>query len=110
MRHVRSSRSRPVYPADLARNHCLNVLSALADHISAAGDDLIRQGTILPKYRESAEQRQQDRERTKSITKLRQGGVISAGPQICVVDCSLATAYDLIQIPYVRARWTWREL
>ena len=34
----------PVYPADLARNHCLNVLSALADRISAAGDDLIRQG------------------------------------------------------------------
>ena len=45
-----------VYPADLARNHCLNALSALADCISAAGDDLIRQGTILSKYRESAEQ------------------------------------------------------
>ena len=25
----------PVYPADLARNHCLNVLTALADRISA---------------------------------------------------------------------------
>ena len=37
----------PVYPADLARNHFLNVLSALAGRISAAGDDLIRQGTIL---------------------------------------------------------------
>ena len=39
----------PVYPVDPARNHCLNVLSALADRISAAGDDLIRQGTILSK-------------------------------------------------------------
>ena len=29
----------PVYPADLARNHCLNVPTALADRISAAGDD-----------------------------------------------------------------------
>ena len=33
----------PVYPADLARNHCLNVLSALDDRTSAAGGDLIRQ-------------------------------------------------------------------
>ena len=61
----------PVYPADLARNHCLNVLSALADRTSAAGDDLIQQGTILSKYRESVEQRQQDRERAKSVSKLR---------------------------------------
>ena len=91
----------PVFPADLARNHCLNVLTALADRISAAGDDLIRQGTILSKYRESAEQRQQDRNRARSIAKLRQGDVISAGPQICVVDHDLATAYDFLQIPYI---------
>ena len=90
-----------VYPADLALNHCLNVLSALANRISAAGDDLIRKGTILPKYRESAEQRQQDRERAKPIAKLRQGDVISARLQICVVDHSLATAYDFLQIPYL---------
>ena len=94
----------PVYPADLARNHCLNVLTALADRISAAGDDLIRQGTILSKYRESDLQRQQDRERAKSIAKLRQGDLISAGPQICVVDYSLATAYDFLQIPYLSGK------
>ena len=94
----------PVYPADLARNHCLNVLSALADRISAAGDDLIRQGTILSEYRESETQRQQDRERAKSIAKLRQGDLISAGPQICVVDYSLATAYDFLQILYLSGK------
>ena len=100
---ARSLVEAPVYP-DLARNYCLNVLSALADRISAAGDDIIRQGTILSKYRESAEQRQQDRERAKSVAKLRQGGVISAGPQICVVDYSLATAYDFLQIRYLSGR------
>ena len=91
----------PVYPADLARNHCLNVLSALADRISAAGDDLILKGTILSKYRESETQRQQDRERAKNIAKLRQGDFIEAGPQICEVNHCLATAYDFLQIPYM---------
>ena len=49
-------------------------------------------------------QRQQDRERAKSIAKLRQGDLISAGPQICVVDYSLATAYDFLQIPYLSGK------
>ena len=94
----------PVYPADLARNNCLNVLSALADRISAAGDDNTRKGTILSKYRESETQRQQDRERARSIAKLRQGDPIGAGPQICEVNHSLATAYDFLQIPYLSGK------
>ena len=91
----------PVFPGDLARNHCLNVLSALADRVSAAGDDLIRKGTILGKYRESEDQRQQDRERAGKIAELRRGDVVSAGPNICVVDFRLESAYDFLQVPYL---------
>ena len=58
----------------------------------------------MSKYEESAEQRQQDRERAKSIAKLRQGDVFNAGPQICVVDHSLAAAYDFLQILYLSGK------
>ena len=93
--------SVPVNPTDLGKNHCLNVLSVLADRITAIGDDLIIKGTVLGSERDHDTQREDDRERAKLVAKLRQGDVITAGPQICLADYKLASAYDFVQIPYL---------
>ena len=84
----------PVHQLDLAKNHCLSALKKLSDRATKAGDNIILRGTILSTDREADEERADDRERAKMIGKLRQGAIVEAGPQICLVTHKLQSAYD----------------
>ena len=66
------------YVTDLGKNHCLNVLAMLADRVTAIGDDLIIKGKVLSKDRDHDTQRQDDRERARSVAKLRLGDAIGS--------------------------------
>ena len=93
--------SVPVHAGDLGKNPCLNVLAAVADRVTQAGDDIITTGTVITSDRGSEARIEADRERAKAIARLRQGDLIKAGPQICVVEHRLESAYDFCQIPYL---------
>ena len=94
----------PVHQLDLAKNHCLSVLKKLGDRATTAGDNIILKGTILSNDREDDDERADDRERAKKIGELRQGSLVDAGPQICLVTYKLQTAYDFFQIPFLSGR------
>ena len=93
--------SVPVHTGDLGKNPCLNVLAAVTDRVTQAGDDIITTGTVITSDRGSEARIEADRERAKAIARLRQGDLIRAGPQICVVEHRLESAYDFCQIPYL---------
>ena len=79
----------PVHHLDLARNTRLLPLSLVYDAATVAGDNILIKGTVLAGEREGEEQKAEDRERAKSIAKLRVGNVLAGGPQLCVVAYKL---------------------
>ena len=92
--------SVPVYSQDLARCPRLLALDLVYSKLTEAGDNILIEGTSLAGDRESEEQRNEDRARARLVAKLRQGDVITGGPQICVVHHRLASFWVFAQVPY----------
>ena len=90
----------PVHHSDLARNTRLLSLSLVYDSATVAGDNILIKGTVLAGEREGDEQKAEDRERAKSIAKIRAGDVIAGGPQLCVVSHKLDSLWTFLQVPY----------
>ena len=90
----------PVHHLDLARNTRLLPLSLVYDAATVAGDNILIKGTVLAGEREGEEQKAEDRERAKSIAKLRVGNVLAGGPQLCVVAYKLDSIWTFLQVPY----------
>ena len=92
--------SVPVHSLDLARCPRLLALDLVYSKLTEAGDNLLIEGTSLAGDRETEDQRNEDRARAKLVEKLRQGDVITGGPQICVVQHRLSSFWVFAQVPY----------
>ena len=92
--------SVPIYAQDLARCPRLLALDVVYSKLTEEADNILIKGTSLEGDRESEEQRNEDRQRSLDLAKLRKGNVIEAGPQICIVNVRLASFWVFAMVPY----------
>ena len=92
--------SVPIYAQDLARCPRLLALDVVYSKLTEEADNILIKGTSLEGDRESEEQRNEDRQRSLDLAKLRKGNVIEAGPQICIVNVNLASFWVFAMVPY----------
>jgi hypothetical protein len=92
--------SVPIYAQDLARCPRLLALDVVYSKLTEEADNILIKGTSLEGDRESEEQRNEDRQRSLDLAKLRKGMVIEAGPQICIVNVNLASFWVFAMVPY----------